>query len=324
MNNLFESVLKTGRKLYSIVDDSSSSALFGRNWKLFSNKEYSNQLIYDTLLDSAPCMIARFGSTEMRCLLNYWGVQNQNESKSVKKFVMSKTPPWWWEKSIIEKMQNYSGFFPSRIDQLEKYCELMLKDITEVDILGSWLYSEDFFQQSLSSTKRVVLEDLEPFFANNPWTKALKGKKVLVIHPFAETIEEQYQKRDLIFKDEMLPLFELSTIKAVQSVAGNETEFESWFEALDYMKAQMDQIDYDICIIGCGAYGFPLAAHAKRKGKKGIHLGGVTQLLFGIIGKRWETNIVWPYMNLFNEHWVRPGQNEKPKNAKVVEGACYW
>jgi hypothetical protein len=200
----------------------------------------------------------------------------------------------------------------------------MLTDAYEVDILGSWLNDEKYLNKQLTTSKRVVLEDLEPFFTKNPWTRALKGKKVLVVHPFAETIVAQYKKRELLFDNDLLPEFELKTIKAVQSIAGEKTQFNDWFEALEYMKSQMDSIDYDICILGCGAYGFPLAAHAKRTGKKAIHLGGVTQLLFGIKGKRWEDYIVWPYMNLFNEHWVRPGENGKPKNAEQVEGGCYW
>lgn len=48
------------------------------------------------------------------------------------------------------------------------------------------------------------------------------------------------------------------------------------------MKDEIDKQDYDIALIGCGAYGFPLAAHIKRSGKKAIHLGGALQLLFGI------------------------------------------
>lgn len=200
----------------------------------------------------------------------------------------------------------------------------MLEDTQQVDILGSWLHEERHLAQGLSRAKRIMLEDLEPFFCSNPWTKALEGKKVLVVHPFVSTIEKQYKKRDLLFDNNLLPEFDLKTIKAVQSVAGTETEFKDWFEALEYMKQQIDATDYDICIIGCGAYGFPLAAHVKRSGKKAIHMAGATQLLFGIIGKRWEDYIVFPYMNLFNEHWVRPGENEKPKNANVVEGACYW
>jgi hypothetical protein len=200
----------------------------------------------------------------------------------------------------------------------------MINDMSQIDILGSWLHEENYFKQNLIGIKRVVLEDLEPFFATNPWTLALEGKKVLVVHPFAETIISQYSKRELLFDNNLLPLFELKTIKAVQSVAGEKTNFKDWFEALESMKNKIDSTDYDICIIGCGAYGFPLAAHVKRSGKKAVHLAGVTQLLFGIKGKRWEEFIVWPYENLFNEHWVRPKENDKPKSADIVEGACYW
>jgi hypothetical protein len=194
----------------------------------------------------------------------------------------------------------------------------------EIDVLGSWLKQEIFFDEQLKNSKKVVLEDLEPFFCTNPWTRALEGKKVLVVHPFTTTIESQYEKRHLLFENNLLPNFELTTVKAVQSVAGAETEFKDWFEALDSMKNKIDAEDYDIAIIGAGAYGLPLAAHVKRMGKKAVHLAGATQLLFGIKGKRWEEYIVWPYTNLFNEHWVRPASNEQPQNASKVEDACYW
>jgi hypothetical protein len=322
MNKIYSASLKIGRKLYLTANPDSTQ--FSRNWKLFSNKEYANKIIYDALTSKDPCMIARFGSTEMLALMNHWGVHNLKESKSIKRFIKGQTPPWWWERSMVHQMQNWSGFFPPTVDHIEKFCALMLNVMPQVDILGSWLKQEEFFRNNLKNARRVVLEDLEPFFCTNPWTRALEGKKVLVVHPFSETIESQYQKRELLFTDNLLPKFELKTIKAVQSIAGNKTEFADWFEALDSMKAKIDATDYDICILGCGAYGFPLAAHIKAKGKKAFHLAGATQLLFGIIGKRWETYIVWPYMNLFNEHWVRPGQNEKPKNASIVEDSCYW
>ena len=119
----------------------------------------------------------------------------------------------------------------------------------------------------------------------------------------------------------------------MQSLGQGDPRFRDWFEALDYMKTEIDKIDYDICLIGAGAYGFPLAAHVKRRGKKALHLGGALQLLFGIIGSRWEDSNYgvkkWgipkgKYANLINEHWVRPDEDEKPKNAMAVEGECYW
>jgi hypothetical protein len=314
-------VLKILKKLYNKIAGSEEQ-LGGRNWKMFSNKEYANNLIYEFLIADTPCMIGRLGSTELLCMTNYVGVKTNN--KSWKDYIKGNSYPWWWEKNTLLQMQNWSGFFPANEANAEVFSELMIANMKQLDVLGSWLNEEQVFQNSLCNAKRIVLEDLEPFFTENPWTRALEGKKVLVVHPFSETIEAQYKKRELLFENNLLPDFELKTIKAVQSLGGESAEYASWFEALEGMKKQVEETDFDICILGCGAYGFPLAAHVKRIGKKAVHLGGVTQLLFGIKGSRWEQFIVWPYMNLFNEHWVRPGDNEKPKNAEQVEGACYW
>jgi len=321
MKPIYSIPLKVLRKFYAFFHPESNTF---RNWKMFSNKEYANDLIYNELIKDDPLMIARIGSTEMMNLVNYIGVHNAKYFKKHKSFIQGKTPPWWWEKSAIDQLYQWSGVFPNKIEVVEKFCKLYINDLKLIDILGSWLNDEKYFEKELSNAKRIVLEDIEPFFSQNPWTRALEGKKVLVVHPFAETIKKQYKKREFLFEKNLLPEFDLKTVKAVQSIAGTKTKFKDWFEALDFMKSEMDKVDYDICIIGAGAYGLPLAAHVKRSGKKAIHMAGVTQLLFGIKGKRWENFIVWPYMNLFNEHWVRPGEEDKPKNADVVEGACYW
>lgn len=313
--------LKVCRKGYRLLNPQPAINTH-RNWMMFSDKAYANSLISKLLSDPSPCMIARFGSTEMQCLVNYLGVTGG--TRSIKQYITQDAPAWWWEKTSISQMQTFSGFFSPSASQITKFCELMLQDIPQIDILASWLVDERRFAGELRNAKRVVLEDSEPFFAPNPWTKSLEGKKVLVVHPFAETIESQYKKRTLLFENGLLPEFSLKTVKAVQSLAGEKMPYRDWFEALDHMKAEIDGTDYDIAIIGAGAYGMPLAGHVKRAGKKAVHLGGVVQLLFGIVGRRWEDFLVWPYMNLFNEHWVRPGAGERPKNAQIVEGACYW
>lgn len=167
------------------------------------------------------------------------------------------------------------------------------------------------------------LEDMEPYDYDKPWSMALSGKKVLVVHPFAKSIELQYAKRKLLWDNQnVLPDFELKTIKAIQTIAGEKSSFNNWFEALDYIKKRMDETDYDVAIIGCGAYGFHLAAHAKRTGHVAIHLGGATQILFGIKGKRWEN--IPEVSKFFNEHWVNPLPEETPMNKDKVEGGCYW
>ena len=270
-------------------------------------------------------MISRFGATELSCLINYQGVVESN--KNVISYITGSSPQWWWDMKIIEQMQNWSGFFPPKIDKIERFCQLMLIDMLQVDILGSWIKNEDQFKEHLNDCIKISFESLNPYFSKYPWTKALEFKKVLVVHPFATTIESQYLKRDLLFEGNLLPQFELKTLTAVQSIAGNKTPFSDWFEALEHMKAKIDLEDFDICLIGCGAYGFHLAAHVKRKGKKAIHLGGSLQLLFGIKGKRWENpdyNPKYNYAQLMNENWVYPAEEEKPQNASSVEGGCYW
>ena len=313
---------KIAKKIYAIANPDSS--LFGRNWKIFPVKEYANDLIYNALNSEKPLMIARLGANEINCMINYLGVNFQEKFKNKKSYIKGQAPAWWWNKNMMDQMCNVAGFFPKETQLFSKFSKMMIEDLSSVDILGSWLKEETFFKSELVLSKKVMLEDLEPFFINNPWTKALEGKKVLVVHPFASTIQTQYTKRELLFDIDVLPEFELKVLKAVQSYASEKTPFSDWFEALEHMKDEIEKTDFDICILGCGAYGFPLAAHIKRMGKKSLHLGGATQLLFGIKGKRWENYIVYPYTNLYNSHWVRPDNQDKPQNVQLVEGGCYW
>ena len=81
------------------------------------------------------------------------------------------------------------------------------------------------------------------------WSHLLKGRKVLVISPFADQIEEQYKKRERLFPNNpgILPQFELITIKAVQTIADqDDSRFGNWFEALDYMKVEILKHDFDV------------------------------------------------------------------------------
>jgi len=321
MNKAITTALKLARKSYKRLTNDMSGL---RKTDLVSMRDYANRLIYRELLADKPCMIARLGANELTCMVNHIGVHNPPIKNKVLSYITRRSPLWWWDDNTAKQMVQCAGFYPPTIPNMERFSELMMEILPNVDILGSWLSDESYFEDKLSGAKKILLEDLEPFFTETPWTKALEAKKVLVVHPFAGSIQEQYKIREKIFPDGLLPKFELSTITAVQSICGQSTCFKDWFEALDHMKEQIERSDFDICILGCGAYGFPLASFIKESGRKAIHLGGVTQLLFGIKGKRWEAYESFPYNNLFNEHWMRPSQKETPTQATLVEGGCYW
>lgn len=296
------------------------------------NPDKANELIYNLLVNDKPCMIARYGSMELDEVISYIGYKCHKGNAWG--YILGRTPYWWnFNISNQSPMQYNAGFFPIELSYLEQFAELVINDSGQIDLLGSWRYEENYMKKYLKSDiQRVALILLEPFWSNKPWSRALKGKKVLVIHPFNELIESQYAQREYLFPNlDVLPDFELKTIKAVQSIEGC-SEFATWFEALEYMERQMDNIDYDICLIGAGAYGMPLAAYAKRQGKKAVHLGGALQLLFGIRGKRWDDPNYGAvtlkrsgcYLELFNEHWVYPGNEYKPSSTQCCDDNCYW
>ena len=292
----------------------------------------AGEIIYNQLILDKPCMISRFGTTEISALVNYLGIIAQK--RSVWKYISGKQLEWWWNEGDRYRMTNNSGFFPATDKNLFKFGQRMMQDIPLIDILGSWQKNEYYFASYFPSASLIRLELLDPYWSDKPWTRCLEGKKVLVVHPFAEIIEDQYKtKRELLFNNKaILPLFELKTVKAVQSLGGNTNDFKDWFEALSFMEEEIDKQDYDICLLGCGAYGLPLAAHVKRKGKKAVHIGGTLQLLFGIWGARWENPQYGAqlfgtdrlYTTLLNEHWVRPGEEYRPSNYKDVDKGCYW
>lgn len=262
------------------------------------------------LMEDKPCMLGRIGTVEMGVINAYL----KKEAKLIKRVLGERT-------QLYVTMRD---FFPNEENEICKFVQLYIESASYLDAFGVFNnHAEDLFQRLYAPNAQMMqFTTFEPFYFIHPWSYALKGKKVLVIHPFEKSIKEQYSKRKLLFDDpEVLPEFDLVTIKAIQTIGNNTAGFCTWFEALEYQKKQIDSTDFDIALIGCGAYAFPLGAYVKSKGKKCVITAGATQLLFGIKGARWdhaETPV--PY----NDSWIRPNNDEKPVMAETVENGCYW
>lgn len=288
----------------------------------YGNKHIYNgidgqEIILNELNKNKPSLICRFGGTEMRVVDYYLRHYNDNYVKFPQK--------------IKDMIGSLSGFFPAEDYLLSRFSSEFLELTKDIDVLAVWnTKSEKFVCENYlnKNAKLTSLQTLNTVCYQNPWSQYLEGKKVLVIHPFANTIENQYKNRENVFKNnpKVLPDFELITMKPVQGLADSRFDlpYNNWFEALNNMKSKIDKIDFDIAIIGAGAYGIFLAHHCKTIGKQAVHMGGVTQLLFGITGKRWEIEQSNVIKDVINEYWVRPSEDEKPKGSTKVEGGCYW
>ncbi len=297
--------------------------LFGKDFQLFvyggkllHNADWSNRKISELINGDKPFMVSRFGNTELINLNSYLEKNICGDSAELEEV----TKEWW------DRLYTGAGFFPRDTKYQQRFAETMLESAAETDLLGVWNRPmEDYhLKTTMKGASITALRWLEPWYSKKPWTHALKGKKVLVIHPFEKSIREQYEKRQQVFPDGLLPEFELDVLKAVQTIGdNNEYGFTSWFDALDYMYKEAMKRDFDVAIIGCGAYGMPLAAKLKKSGKKAIHLGGVTQCVFGIKGSRWVNSPIDKKIPI-NDSWIYPDENETPRGAGDVEGGCYW
>lgn len=320
---MIEIILKIFRKIYFKVFKIKQKEIFNSQKPQFFGEESSEQ-IYNLLKSEKPCMISRLGNTEFKCVYMY-NVKNENVFKKYKKYIIGDIDALDYTMQMRKEIENNAGFFPANNLLLDQFSKLMISEIQNIDILGSWLNVENYFKKELNNAKTIHLEDLNAYNHKKPWSRVLKGKKVLVIHPFVKSIKSQYTIKEKLFKNKnLLPDFDLITYMPVVSLAEGykDLSFNNWFEALNYMKNDISKIDFDIAILGCGAYGLPLASFIKNQGKKAIHLGGSTQMLFGVLGKRWENE--YDLSHIINEHWVRPLKEEVPKNFKKIEGGCYW
>ena len=269
--------------------------------------------------------IAKFGTVELTNLLAFMADSHKVKSLQELHYYVKGYQELFPVDTFAALCQN-AGFFPFDIRLGNRWMHLVLDDLKDIDVLGSYQRNERRLKKELSHTVKIEIQSyLAPYLYEKPWTSVLRGKRVLVVSPFTDTMVKQYARRELLFDNpEVLPEFaELIPLKAVQSIAGTPTDYPDWFTALDSMKAQMSAIDYDVALIGCGAYGMHLAAHAKRMGRIGIHTAGWTQMLFGIYGNRW-LNDEPQFKRFINPNWVRPSAEETPANAKTIENGCYW
>lgn len=264
-----------------------------------------NNILKEKLNSSEPFIATKMGAVEQNLISVYISSKNFSSHRSMASV--------------------NAGITPADDETLNFFCEQYTESLKNSDMIGLMGLPNEIkiIQQFNPNVTLSELRYLEPFYFENPWSEVLQNKKVLIIHPFEKSIISQYSKKELLFENKkILPNFELLTIKAEQTNGGGKSNSLHFIESLELMKDKINEKKFDIALIGCGAYGLLLANHIKNLGKTSIHIGGGLQILFGIKGKRWD---VHPEISrLYNEHWVRPLDDEKTINYNSVEGGTYW
>ena len=281
--------------------------------KILLSVDEGAALMADVTGKGTPAAIGKIGASELRACREASRLVNGSST------VVSKT--------VLSELHVNAGVFPPMASTIVQFANCYRRIAAEIDVLAVWFNEgeREFVESHVPAARLMRVIPLEPYAASrSPWSVNLAGKRVVVVTPFSRSVESQYARRRKVWaaRPEILPEFHLRTVQAPFSDGLVKSPHKDWFAALETLKCELAREPFDFALIGCSAFSLPLAVEAKRLGGIGIHLGGATQLLFGILGARWDDS---EYLRQFvNENWVRPSAEERPPDFRNIEGGSYW
>ena len=281
----------------------------------------SNEYVKSLIESNESFLISRVGNLETKVAVEYDSNGNVNSNVS------------------CNLLHNNAGIYCNNMEELNTYAKLHAECIQNSTALASFgsrstntnvIFSENHFVEKYK-LKTVHSRILEPYYCIEqdliPWSHSLLGKKVLVINPFVDSMQQQLKNGFQIFKHQ--PLFlegqEIIFYKCFSTNGMNRTH-NNWIETFEIMCNDISKLDFDIALLGCGGYGLPLCNYIhKNLNKSAIYVGGGLQLLFGVMGRRWESRDFWKTIIAENGcTFVRPSKEEQITGQNAIENACYW
>lgn len=279
-----------------------------------STFKYSDdKIVSDYIKNDKPFMMARIGNTEL------WIVKQYLQKKM---HLIDNYKTFW-----LDYFFSTSGFFAknNNLDDVDKYAKYHIEAIKNCDF--NLCYGNDELAEGLN----IVLQNLQenpinynwenlsnPFISS--WFKLFKNKKILVISPYSKSINNQIKNINKLY-DNIYPDMEVITYQCLETQLNNTNGYDSFFDALESMKNDIENIEFDIALICCGAYGYLLSSIIKNMGKSAIELCSYLPNWFGIKIKRYCTNL--SINKYWNSNWIFPIENPI-KNAEKIEDSCYW
>lgn len=274
-----------------------------------------NNVIAHYLKNNIPLAAGKIGGTEIKLLQSCFDIG-----------VLGVNIPIELQKEAEE----VSGLYPCDKATVRKFSEEFVTRLPEMDLMPLWWRANPAFEKHIfdtfcPKTFQTQLQHLEPYFFEKPWTNQLEGKTVLVFSPFAESIERNFKNLDKIWNNKIKPNFKLKAFYYPFAIPINSeakqkygTSQKIFGEYTDLLRSEI----FDVGIFGTGHTSLFFVTECKRLGKAGIHLGGSTQILFGVKGQRWRE--IQQFQPFFNEYWTDPLEREKPDLRFLVEGGAYW
>jgi len=230
----------------------------------------------------------------------------------------------------------HAGIFPREASFYRRWSEFFAARVASLDCVGVFAATLHESTQLLEfhavPGKPMRFEDQEPD-RSVPADEArcylplFRGRRLLLVCPFAELLRVRATREtfEAVWRKTGKPWFEPASVEAVEFPYGfAHATRERYATALDLLQditCRIDARSFDVALIAAGGLGIPLASHVKRGGNVGISLGGHLQVLFGVLGRRWQERPEW-HRDYFNEAWIDMPDRYKPDPAET--DANYW
>jgi len=244
-----------------------------------------------------------------------------------------------FKEEVLRHGNKQSGIFPADLDFYLEFNRFYVEHLRNLDCIGvcRWIWEPRLLRHYRLKNAITYYESQEidlsiPVDEGNCYLPALRGKRILIICPFARVLAERATRETFegVWAKTGRRWFEPESVAAIELPYGFDPEAQHRYgNVLNLYEELVGRIEgeaFDIALIGAGALAIPLASHVKRLGKIGFDLGGHLQLIFGVYGKRW---LSWDdggwFARYATEHWLRTPPEYRPANFdEVCDRGAYW
>ena len=244
-------------------------------------------------------------------------------------------------KHIITTMKNNAGVSLTSWDSISRYRDNHVEAFRNCEMYAGWSRTGcdacgermklhyDFIEYTICKNKTKLwaesVLDIYNFIKYDiVWTTALRGKRILIVSAFVETIKTKLPVLEKIYRRDLFPECSFIFIKPPQ--LSGDCESKDWEIEFNLFCGELDRLKetYDVALLSMGGLGNLCANYIfTNHGKSAIYIGGVLSMYFGIYANRWigeKGSILKMYMN---EHWSKPALSEHYKGCNKVENGCY-
>lgn len=235
--------------------------------------------------------------------------------------------------TALHEIVNNAGIHTESEESLVEYTKQLCQAYDHCTAIAIWdkegpVYAATGHAQEwiLQRTRvpTIQAQALEPYYdPSYSWMSAMKGKRILIIHPFYHSIQRQLPRLASLFPNRpWFPSCQIEVVVPPMTCAGNHGG-KDWQVHLAAFYETMEKKEFDIALVAAGGYGMIIADMIHTRLHRSVmYIGGALQLFFGIIGKRWFDQK--EILMLMNDHWIRPLKEDQPLHHVRVEKGCYW